>query len=62
MEQSPSTSQETPHALWKPEVHYRVYKGPPSVSVLSQVSPIHASHFNSFLTRTMTGKFLLIII
>jgi len=55
MEQSPSASQETPHVLWRPQVHYRVYKGPPSVSVLSQIKPIHAPHVNTFHTRTETG-------
>ena len=31
----------------EPEVHYRVYKSPPPVSILSRISPLHAlpSHF-----------------
>ena len=51
-EQSPSwaanwfsASQEILRILCNPEVHYRIPKRPPLVSVLSQISPIHASAF-----------------
>ena len=45
-----AASQETPRFLWKPKVHYRTHKRPPTFLVLGQPNPVHipTSHLLEF--------------
>jgi hypothetical protein len=53
---SHSASQEIPHLLWNPTVHYRVHKSPPLDPILSQAHQAHT--FPSYFPKMCSNIIL----
>jgi len=50
-----SASQEIPHTLCNPKVHYCTHNSPPTVPILCQINPVHgpSSHFLKIIFNTI---------